>query len=229
VLSGVSDLELFYSTDNSDSQTNIGRSHASHSNLFQNGDVLHYLFLPQSESLKTKDSPSRNNGNFGTDKSGSPEGCENPEFSFGLSLLQANVLVLCIKAGVSPNSLFPPEAILLNLDLLQRQGHEVISGHNPIVPSLDELPPITSVSLIRVFDPYPHLQQEGTLNLANGSIDMDDGVYVFSDGEEDKVISSDSKMSDEDRVLIEPPLSPLKNSREISDGQEWALIGEEIC
>lgn len=54
----------------------------------------------------------------------------NAEFSFGLSLLQADVLTLCVKAGVGlrPRDLFPPQAVLLNISLLYTRCLDVISG-----------------------------------------------------------------------------------------------------
>jgi hypothetical protein len=54
----------------------------------------------------------------------------NAEFSFGLSLLQADVLSLCIKAGagLQPSDLFPPQALLLNLSLLHSRCLDIMTG-----------------------------------------------------------------------------------------------------
>ena len=43
---------------------------------------------------------------------------ENSDFSSGLVLLQANVIHLCITTGINPRNLWPPQALLLNLRLL---------------------------------------------------------------------------------------------------------------
>ena len=56
----------------------------------------------------------------------------NSEFSFGLSLLQADVLALCMKAGkLQPAELWPPEALLLNLSVLHSRCVDIITGRFP--------------------------------------------------------------------------------------------------
>lgn len=42
----------------------------------------------------------------------------NVEFASGLTLLQANVIHMCLALGVTPDSLWPPQALLLNLRVL---------------------------------------------------------------------------------------------------------------
>ena len=44
----------------------------------------------------------------------------NPDFASGLLLLQANVVHLCLTIGLSPQDLWPPQALLLNMHLLYR-------------------------------------------------------------------------------------------------------------
>jgi hypothetical protein len=42
----------------------------------------------------------------------------NPSFSVALSLFRANVITLCLRCGIEGSSLWPHEAVLLNLNLL---------------------------------------------------------------------------------------------------------------
>lgn len=42
----------------------------------------------------------------------------NSEFSSGLTLLQADVVHLCLSVGINPKDLWPPQAMLLNLNIL---------------------------------------------------------------------------------------------------------------
>jgi hypothetical protein len=44
----------------------------------------------------------------------------NPDFASGLILLQANIIHLCTAVGMKPESLWPPQALLLNIFLLHR-------------------------------------------------------------------------------------------------------------
>ena len=46
------------------------------------------------------------------------------EFAIALQLLQNNVVVLCIRAGVPVSKLWPAEAVLLNLYQLDQYCHE---------------------------------------------------------------------------------------------------------
>ena len=62
-----------------------------------------------SKSLGRKDD---NDGNM------NDEWIPNPSFPMALSLFRANVISLCLRSGIEGSSLWPHEAILLNLDLL---------------------------------------------------------------------------------------------------------------
>mmetsp|Transcript_35874 Transcript_35874/g.66944 ORF Transcript_35874/g.66944 Transcript_35874/m.66944 type:complete len:637 (+) Transcript_35874:150-2060(+) len=44
----------------------------------------------------------------------------NPDFSSGLLLLQANIVHLCLTVGMKPHHLWPPKAILRNLNILNQ-------------------------------------------------------------------------------------------------------------
>lgn len=42
----------------------------------------------------------------------------NVSFPLALSLFRANIIALCVRSGINPSTLWPPEAILLNLNIL---------------------------------------------------------------------------------------------------------------
>ena len=48
----------------------------------------------------------------------------NNSFQSALSLLQANVLALCLKAGISPTDMWPPLAMLPNICVLRHYCYE---------------------------------------------------------------------------------------------------------
>jgi hypothetical protein len=64
---------------------------------------------------------------------------KNKEFMFALTLLRADVVALCLRAGVPPSSMWPPEAILLNLDVLRRWCQEG-TDDKPGTSSIDKSP-----------------------------------------------------------------------------------------
>lgn len=249
MLSPVRELEFLYSSGTADSQ----KFDKSDKQINEHGgkQPLHFLYLPKSQSrvLSSKIPPRQTTGSIEGLKEKSPsaeDAIENPEFQFGLSLLEANILVLCIKAGVAPQTLYPPEALLLNLDLLQQKAIEYLSIHDcsfqTSTPATEDQINVTSSlpsSLRRLIDPYPshnpELQQQESLE-RNSSLE-DDGVYIsrHSDDYEsiDRLPAEDSgKSLSDDRVLVHgTPLSSCSPMREYeekfeSDGQEWAFIEE---
>lgn len=50
----------------------------------------------------------------------------NPNFPASLVLLQADVIALCMRAGIAPEDLYPPEAMLYNLHLLHKHCAAVV-------------------------------------------------------------------------------------------------------
>lgn len=49
-------------------------------------------------------------------------------FRSGLTLLRANVLTLCLRVGIPAKDLWPPEALLLNMDALRRHALERVKN-----------------------------------------------------------------------------------------------------
>jgi hypothetical protein len=259
VLSPVRELEFFYSSEAGNSQKI--EKNEKQTLKSQGKEPLHFLYLPKSarqvssrpphevstsvESLNFKEKTSSN-----ADPPFVEDVIENPEFHFGLSLLQANILVLCIKAGVDPQTLYPPEALLLNLDVLQQKTIDYLSTHDsssihsspPVVTQEGQLHDITSQlpsSLQRLIDPYPsHDQQQQleALDLERNSSLEEDGVFISHDSDyfdtfdqplplEDfsKIISSDDRVGV--HVAISSPMREYEEKVE-SDGQEWSFIEE---
>jgi hypothetical protein len=262
VLSPVRNLELLYSSETFEKDP-----------LSRGKEPLRYLYLPKSHSSHQDTSssayPSSSSSTQGTssppndshNETNPQEAIENPEFQFGLSLLQANILVLCIKSGVDPRSLYPPEAMLLNLDLLQQQAIQHISlndlSHtasstttatestddpNTNDENLFQIP--LPESLQRVVDPYPALDLEQVTieRDTSSSIEVEDGIYVFSDDEihfEDQSFGQSPELicggegSDNGgspsrrRSSSQEICSPVREYEEkIDDGQEWSFVSE---
>lgn len=59
----------------------------------------------------------------------------NSNFPAALVLLQANVVSLCLKVGLAPESLWPAEAMLLNLHLLKKHYEQAVSRNNAFLVS----------------------------------------------------------------------------------------------
>lgn len=57
---------------------------------------------------------------------GSPRYVLNDQFEQALTLLRADVVFLCLQSGLPAAVLWPSEAILLNLDLLQRHMQRML-------------------------------------------------------------------------------------------------------
>ena len=53
----------------------------------------------------------------------------NPHFSRALVLLQADIIMLCLRAGLVEEDLWPAEAMLLNLDLLHKHCEGTLQRH----------------------------------------------------------------------------------------------------
>ena len=52
----------------------------------------------------------------------------NTNFPVALALLQANIVSLCLSAGISADTLWPAEAMLLNLHLLQQHYEQTVTA-----------------------------------------------------------------------------------------------------
>jgi hypothetical protein len=61
---------------------------------------------------------------------------ENPHYEESLSLLQANICSLCIHCGLSVDELYPPSAMLYNLDLLNTY---IIKRIEELQPEVDDI------------------------------------------------------------------------------------------
>jgi len=86
----------------------------------------------------------------------------NLSFSTALVLLQANVVALCVRAGVSADSLWPAEAMLLNLQLLQQHCAHVVNQEKALLSITQDVPLLGSAS--EEDDAcLPQLQREQTL------------------------------------------------------------------
>eukprot|EP01032_Pedospumella_encystans_P016272 gene16272-18570_t len=85
----------------------------------------------------------------------------NSNFSMALVLLQANVVALCVRAGLSAESLWPAEAMLLNLHLLQQHCAQVVNEEKTTLLSIHEVPIINAISEDEAC--MQHLQREQTL------------------------------------------------------------------
>jgi hypothetical protein len=249
VLSPVRELEFLYSSGTTADSPKLDKKNEKQLRSHQGKEPLHFLYLPKSRSSREVSSKIPTPGEISAsieglkEKSSGPpfaeDVIENPEFQFGLSLLQANILVLCIKAGVDPQTLYPPEALILNLDLLQQKTIEYLSTHegSAATTTLAEdhinVPSSLPSSLRRLIDPYPSHDTE--LQQQQQQQDEDDGVYVSRDSSVDYELFDhlptlpleDSRKSlSDDRVLLSS--SPMREYQEKveSDGQEWAFIEE---
>lgn len=60
----------------------------------------------------------------------SSESLVNRKFSSAVSLLRANVVSLCLRAGLEPEALQPPPCLLLNLHLLHRFCIDKVEAHS---------------------------------------------------------------------------------------------------
>lgn len=96
--------------------------------LDEKESVLNSPNSPPQQKKKEKIDNSNRAGRF--DKTGaatkSVEGTQgdwilNPSFSVALSLFRANVITLCLRCGIEGSTLWPHEAILLNLDTLHKK------------------------------------------------------------------------------------------------------------
>lgn len=225
ILSPTSELDLMYSSDTSDHMYKHSRRREK--------EPLHSLFLPKHHRDPKPHPYTISEGSSVESLNIDPlsrileDQIENSEFQFGLSLLQANILVLCIKGGINPQKLYPPEALLLNLGLLQQETVKYISLHDSMQTNIENhqlsfssLPS----ALERLINPYPSLNPEDLV--------QDDGEYIFSEAEVDlDPLGSQSPILDDslpsDRFqdhLIASPMRVYEEKGE--DGQEWAFIEE---
>jgi hypothetical protein len=70
-------------------------------------------------------------------KDGERRGAEyslNPNFPTALVLLQADIVALCLRAGLRAEDLWPPEAMLFNLSLLSRHCESIVHRYASILP-----------------------------------------------------------------------------------------------
>jgi len=68
-------------------------------------------------------------------------GTINNNFPLGLSLLRSNVISLCVALGVPLASLFPPQAMLLNLHLLHLHCIDMANCTAELIENMKILPP----------------------------------------------------------------------------------------
>lgn len=57
----------------------------------------------------------------------------NPNFSTAVVLLQADIIELCLRAGLQGEELWPPEAMLLNLYLLQKRCEGIVQRNRHLL------------------------------------------------------------------------------------------------
>lgn len=60
----------------------------------------------------------------------------NPEFKLAVTLLGADAIYLCLQLGISPSSLFPEPAVLLNLHVLYRHLLQRAQSYRHIMRSI---------------------------------------------------------------------------------------------
>lgn len=72
----------------------------------------------------------------------------NKTFPLALSLLRANIVALCLRAGMRPSTLYPPQALLLNLSLLHSYCLEQSKKipYSPEAAAVSSLPQLWSSS-----------------------------------------------------------------------------------
>jgi hypothetical protein len=262
VLSPVRNLELLYSSETFDNHS---------PSLSHTKEPLRYLYLPKSDpshhprTTPYPSSPTSAQEIIGSHdlKEISQEAIENPEFQFGLSLLQANILVLCIKSGVDPKSLYPPEALLLNLDILQQHAIKHLSSHTSLTSGTSDTTtadtgeeefnvenflnfflPSLPESLQRIIDPYPSLDLEHITfeRDISSSIEVEDGIYVFSDdeinfedqsgyGQSPDIVGEEEMREAGGEGLSHGEIrSPMREYEEKGDdGQDWAFVSEMMA
>jgi hypothetical protein len=96
--------------------------------LDEKESVLNAPNAPVPQKKKEKTDNSNRTGRFDKTSAASKSGegtqgdwILNPSFSVALSLFRANVITLCLRCGIEGSTLWPHEAILLNLDALQKK------------------------------------------------------------------------------------------------------------
>lgn len=62
---------------------------------------------------------------------------ENPNFNTAYDLLCANVISLCLRVGLRPIDLFPPQSIVMNLRVLKSWCRKQMSYYNTTFSSLN--------------------------------------------------------------------------------------------
>lgn len=133
----------------------------------------------------------------------------NPNFPGSLVLLQANVVALCLRVGIPPEGLWPPEAMLFNLQLLHKHCGAIVREQERILGAadscselrhlpLDSANPLVEVvqndaALYSIFDRYgssaavrEHQRLAAELAAVKDGVvltmeDGDDGVMVRSE------------------------------------------------
>lgn len=91
-------------------------------------------FSWDSTSMMTKDSSM-----IARTKASKDAWLPNSTFSAALALLRANITVLCLRAGIPPEILFPSQAILLNLHILHKYCIEQSKNSGPTLISPEQL------------------------------------------------------------------------------------------
>ncbi len=113
----------------------------------------------------------------------------NTTFSAALVLLQANVVALCVRAGVSADSLWPAEAMLWNLQLLQQHCAHVVNQEKALLLSTQEVPLLGSASeddaCLQQLQPEQNLRslcdRYGSQAAIDG-LDCKDRFYLLGEG-----------------------------------------------
>ena len=200
VLTDVSDLEMhFLSQPPTDGKFNFDtNSSMSGSNyLFDDknsNDIdiepLQYLYLPKQHRILSQNSNSfhKNEKNLNTQ-------IKNEDFQFGLTLLQANIIALCLKSGIKPHQLYPREALLLNLHILQQHAYNMISKYEKNVflkgysenstESFSSMNDIQTTSLQLLINPYHTNRLNHPPSLLRGITDESDERYNSNNDEDE--------------------------------------------
>lgn len=113
----------------------------------------------------------------------------NLHFPTALVLLQANVVALCVRAGLSADVLWPAEAMLLNIHLLQQYCAQVVNEEKITLLSVQEVPIVNAISDDDAF--MQQLQREQTLRslcdrygsqAAIDALDCKERFYLLGEG-----------------------------------------------
>lgn len=100
----------------------------------------------------------------------------NANFPAALVLLQANVISLCLKSGLYAESLWPAEAMLLNMHVLKRHCEQVVARNSAFLASHQDVPlvtPQTQPALASLTDRYGSLATLSKLSRTESMVLLD--------------------------------------------------------